>query len=78
MAEEINPGNPELLRELIQYTMPFGKHKGCLIRTLPMAYLEWFMQKGMPAGKLGMLLQTMYEIRLNGLDYLLDELKKRD
>lgn len=76
MAEELHPGNPELLNELVHYTMPFGKHKGCLIRTLPMAYLEWFMQKGMPAGKLGMLLQTMYEIRLNGLEYLLERLKK--
>ncbi|MBC3788763.1 DUF3820 family protein [Spirosoma utsteinense] len=76
MAEELQAGNPDLLKELIHYTMPFGKHKGCLIRTLPMAYLEWFVQKGMPAGKLGMLLQTMYEIKLNGLEHLLDRLQK--
>lgn len=64
-------GNPDLLKELAHYQMPFGKHKGQLIRSLPMAYLEWFGQKGFPAGKLGVLLQTMYEIRLNGLEYLL-------
>ena len=69
-------GNPELLTELLTYKMPFGKYKDKLIRTLPISYLEWFVQKGFPAGKLGMLLQTMYEIRLNGLDYLLDELTR--
>ena len=75
MTEDQSHGNPELLRELLHYQMPFGKYKGQLIRALPMAYLEWFVQKGFPAGKLGMLLQTMYEIRLNGLEYLLDGLK---
>lgn len=77
MAIEPAFGNPELLNELLTYQMPFGKYKGKLIRALPVSYLEWFMQKGFPAGKLGMLLHTMYEIRLNGLDYLLDELQKK-
>ncbi|RIV24097.1 hypothetical protein DYU11_12065 [Fibrisoma montanum] len=70
-------GNPELLLELLRYPMPFGKYKGRLLRELPMSYLEWFAQKGFPPGKLGMLLQTLYEIRLNGLDYLLTELERR-
>lgn len=70
-------GDPQLLLELLRYPMPFGKHKGQLIRSLPVAYLEWFAQKGFPPGKLGQLLQTMYEIRINGLDYLLTELEKR-
>ena len=76
MAVEPAFGNPELLTELLTYKMPFGKYKDKLIRALPISYLEWFVQKGFPAGKLGMLLQTMYEIRLNGLDYLLDELTR--
>lgn len=76
MAENVPLGNSELLLELIQYKMPFGKYKGTLLTKLPISYLEWFEQKGFPAGKLGMLLQTLYEIRLNGLDYLLDGLKK--
>lgn len=70
-------GNPELLLELLRYPMPFGKYKGCLLRELPMPYLEWFAQKGFPSGKLGMLLQTLYEIKTNGLEYLLDELDRR-
>lgn len=76
MPEEHPYGNPELLNELLHYQMPFGKYKDTLLRALPILYLEWFAQKGFPAGKLGMLLQTMYEIRLNGLEYLLDGLKK--
>ncbi|RYC71739.1 MULTISPECIES: DUF3820 family protein [Spirosoma] len=75
MAEHVPFGDPTLLVELVDYKMPFGKYKGVLLRHLPMAYLEWFAQKGFPAGKLGQLLQTLYEIRLNGLDYLLDGLK---
>lgn len=77
MAYEQAHGNPELLRELLHYPMPFGKHKGQLIRTLPMYYLEWFAKQGFPEGKLGMLLQTMYEIKLNGLEYLLDGIRKQ-
>lgn len=76
MAIEQAQGNPELLKELLHYQMPFGKYKGHLIRSLPMSYLEWFVQKGFPAGKLGMLLQTMYEIKLNGLEYLLDGVRR--
>ncbi|MFD2936783.1 DUF3820 family protein [Spirosoma flavum] len=76
MNEKQPHGNPELLKELLVYQMPFGKYKGQLIKALPIAYLEWFAQKGFPTGKLGMLLQTMYEIRLNGLEHLLIELRK--
>ncbi|GAB3509261.1 DUF3820 family protein [Spirosoma knui] len=77
MAEELPLGNPALLIELLRYPMPFGKYKGRLLRELPISYLEWFAQTGFPPGKLGMLLQTLYEIRLNGLDYLLTELERK-
>jgi uncharacterized protein (DUF3820 family) len=40
------------------------------------SYLEWFNRKGFPKGKLGLLLQTLYEIKLNGLEYILHDLKK--
>ncbi len=67
--------NPKLLEMLVSMKMPFGKYKGTLICNLPESYLVWFNQKGYPAGNLGILLQTMYEIRLNGLEYLLAPLK---
>jgi len=69
--------NSALLLQLVQMTMPFGKYKDCILWDLPVSYLEWFYRKGFPKGKLGMLLQTMYEIKINGLDYLLEPLKKK-
>ncbi|MDD4274018.1 MAG: DUF3820 family protein [Desulfobacter postgatei] len=50
--------------------MPFGKYKGLRLVDLPEPYLVWFSRKGFPEGKLGRLLQTVYEIKLNGLEYL--------
>ncbi|MBP7809280.1 MAG: DUF3820 family protein [Bacteroidia bacterium] len=68
--------NPNLLLELVKMEMPFGRYKGYLLCNLPVSYLEWFNRKGFPQGKLGVLLQTMYEIKLNGLEHLLNPLKK--
>ena len=69
--------NKELLEQLVTMRMPFGKYKDELLCDLPMPYLEWFQRKGFPKGKLGNLLATMYEIRLNGLSGLLEPLKKK-
>ncbi len=69
-------GDSTLLIQLIQTRMPFGRYKGSLLCDLPVSYLEWFEQKGFPDGKLGILLQTIYEIKLNGLEYLLVPLRK--
>lgn len=57
--------------------MPFGKHKGMLLCDLPVSYLEWMHSKGMPAGKLGMMLSTVYEIKINGLTALLQSVKNK-
>lgn len=65
-----------LLLTLVETKMPFGKYKGYTLCNLPVSYLEWFNRTGYPKGKLGVLLTTMYEIKLNGLEFLLDPLKK--
>jgi uncharacterized protein (DUF3820 family) len=70
------PLNPEILTDLVTFKMPFGKYKGTLIADLPEHYIIWFSSKGFPPGKLGLMLQTMYEIRLNGLEYLLKPLRQ--
>lgn len=70
-----NP-NPQILKDLVSQKMPFGKYKGCTLSELPVSYLEWFQRKGFPPGKLGMMLATIYEIKINGLGYLLNPLKK--
>ena len=66
----------ELLLTLVRMKMPFGKYKDTLLCNLPVSYLEWFHREGFPKGKLGMLLATMYEIKINGLEELLRPLKK--
>ncbi|MAN59995.1 MAG: hypothetical protein CMC08_09200 [Flavobacteriaceae bacterium] len=68
--------NPDYLRELANYKMPFGKYKGRYLVNLPEPYLVWFRQKGFPDGKLGRMLQEMYEIKVNGLEHLLRPLIK--
>lgn len=68
--------NQEILLGLISTRMPFGKYKDRFIYQLPESYLIWFSREGFPKGKLGELLQTMYEIKLNGLEYLLKPLIK--
>ena len=66
--------DPELLTSLVEMKMPFGKYQGTFLYKLPVSYLEWFARKGFPKGKLGIQLQTLYEIKLNGLEFLLDRL----
>ncbi len=64
------------LLALVTTEMPYGKYKGTLLCDLPEYYLVWYKQKGFPMGKLGRQLGLMYEIKLNGLEYLLYNLKK--
>ncbi len=56
--------------------MPFGKYKGRKICDLPTFYLEWFKTQGFPKGKLGEMLETAYEIKTNGLEEILVQLKR--
>ena len=66
----------QTLIELVSIRMPFGKYKDRLLCDLPASYLEWFSRKGFPQGKIGMQLSAIYEIKLNGLDYLLKPIRK--
>lgn len=68
--------NPQILKDLVSIHMPYGKYKGSIICDIPEYYLVWYENNGFPEGKIGVLLSTMYEIKLNGLEYLLKPLKK--
>ena len=73
--EDVPMPDGNMLRELVSMKMPFGKYKGTVLRRLPISYLEWFARKGFPKSKLGMLLQCLLEIKINGLEHLLDNNK---
>lgn len=66
----------KILKQLVTTKMPFGKYEGQLICDLPEYYLTWFQSKGYPAGTIGVLLATMYEIKLNGLERLIEGIKR--
>ena len=70
------PIDPQMLVELVSVRMPFGKYKNRLLCDLPEPYLVWFHRKGFRPGKIGMLLSALYEIKLNGLEYLLKPIRK--
>ncbi len=61
---------------MVQSRMPFGKYEGWFITDLPVHYLEWFSREGFPNGDLGQYLSTMYEVKINGIENILDPIKK--
>lgn len=78
LRKRMNLPEPDshILIEIVSTKMPFGRYQGTLIAHLPVSYLEWFERQGFPEGKIGILLSTMYEIRTNGLEFLLHRVEK--
>lgn len=68
----------EDLVELATLQMPFGKYAGRVIIDLPEEYLLWFKDKGFPEGKLGMLMALALEIKIEGLESLIEPLKGKN
>ncbi|RNC71743.1 MAG: hypothetical protein ED859_03275 [Desulfuromonadales bacterium] len=69
------PFDHQALLELARTRMPFGKYAGRRLIDLPEPYVVWFARQGFPEGKLGRMLQTVYEIKVNGLEFLFDPLR---
>lgn len=65
----------QALLELAGMRMPFGKYRGWRLIDLPEPYVVWFGRQGFPEGKLGDSLRTVYEIKVNGLEFLFDPLR---
>lgn len=73
------------LAEIGRIHMPFGKFgpahfppDGLPIYDLPAEYLMWFANKaGFPKGRLGQLLQMVYQMKADGSDSAFDPLRKR-
>ena len=65
----------QFLLDLAKAKMPFGKYKDQYLIDLPEYYLVWFKNKGFPKGKLGLQMQSVYELKLNGLEDLVRKLQ---
>jgi hypothetical protein len=73
-GEEVS-WDPTDLLVLAATRMPFGKYQGRLLIDLPEPYVVWMANKGFPEGSLGRMLQAVYEIKANGLEYLFEPLR---
>ena len=78
MSSMLEDKQTEGLVELAKMRMPFGKYKDQLLIDLPEPYVVWFSQKGFPEGRLGEMLRAVYEIKVNGLEYLFEPLRNID
>lgn len=65
------------LIKLAHTKMPYGKYEGRYLIDLPEYYIVWYHNKGFPKGKLGDMLTQVYELKLNGLEYLIKDIQKR-
>ncbi|MBG59880.1 MAG: hypothetical protein CMJ16_05420 [Peredibacter sp.] len=63
------------LHKLSSIKMPYGKYAGTILIDLPEHYVVWYHSKGFPEGEIGRLLGLLYEIKLNGLEYLVHQAK---
>jgi uncharacterized protein (DUF3820 family) len=67
--------NKNQLVQLATLAMPYGRYQGTLLIDLPEPYVVWYYSNGLPEGNLGELLGLLYEIKVNGLEHLVQPLK---
>jgi hypothetical protein len=74
------------LADIEHMCMPFGKFgpasfppRGCPLYDLPAEYLAWFARSGQgwPKGRLGQLLQMVYQMKVDGSDLIAFEPMRR-
>ena len=72
-----------LLRDIAEAHMPFGKYgrqnhppDGFPLYDLPIEYLIWFQERGFPRGRLGELMEAVYEIKACGMDEVFDPMRR--
>lgn len=66
----------QFLVKLANTKMPYGKYKGKYMIDLPEYYVVWYRNKGFPKGQIGEMLATVYELKLNGLEELVRNIRR--
>ncbi len=69
--------NQQKLIDLAHTKMPFGKYEGYYLIDIPEYYIVWYRNKGFPSGTLGEQLQLVYELKLNGLEDLIRNIRRK-
>lgn len=72
----LTESNKKALLELAYARMYFGKYKNRFLSDIPEYYFVWFRQKGFPPGKLGAQMEQVFELKRNGMEQLLREIRK--
>ena len=75
MSEEVTPA-PDALLRLVRTKMPFGRYAGTALVDLPEPYVVWLASQELPTGELGQMLREVYEIKVNGLEYLFKSIRR--
>ena len=79
-SENENSGTPVVpdhafMLKLAKAKMPFGRYVGRYLVDLPEYYIVWSSQKGFPEGEQSEMPRSVYEIKVNGLEYLFKKLR---
>lgn len=77
LMEKSSVEQQQILVDLAKMKMPFGKYKGTFLIDLPEHYVVWYHNKGFPKGKLGQQLELVYELKLNGLEDIVREIRRK-
>jgi len=65
------------LIDLASWKMPYGRYAGAVLIDLPEEYLLWFNKNGFPEGRLGDLLKVCLEIKVDGSEGVIKQLKAK-
>lgn len=76
LTYQMNQDQKKLI-QLAHTKMPFGKYKDWHLIDIPEYYIVWYKNNGFPKGTLGEQLQLVYELKLNGLEELIRNIKKQ-
>ena len=65
----------DFLIQTANMKMPFGKYKNSYLSEIPEFYIIWHKNKGFPQGKLGKMMELVYELKLNGMEDILRRIR---